>query len=131
MTFHRSDEISDAIGWAHSLEEQTLAPYAVRTSQSRGRRHPERAHPYRTEYQRDRDRIIHSAAFRRMMYKTQVFVGQPDDHQRNRLTHTLEVTQIARTVARNLRLERGPHRSHRAGARSGAPAVRARRRAGA
>ena len=104
MTFYRSDEISDAIRRAHAQEEQNLAPYAVRTGQSRGRRHPERAHPYRTEYQRDRDRIIHSAAFRRLMYKTQVFVGQPDDHQRNRLTHTLEVAQIARTVARNLRL---------------------------
>jgi dGTPase len=74
------------------------------TSASRGRRHAEAPHPYRSAYQRDRDRIIHSASFRRLMYKTQVFVGQPNDHQRTRLTHTLEVAQIARTVARNLRL---------------------------
>lgn len=88
----------------HEAEERLLAPYAMRTSQSRGRRHPESPHPYRPDYVRDRDRIIHSASFRRLIHKTQVFVGQPDDHQRTRLTHTLEVSQIARTIARNLGL---------------------------
>lgn len=90
-------------GWAQH-EEQHLAPYAMRTQSSRGRRVAEPPHAYRTAYMRDRDRIIHCSAFRRLMYKTQVFIGQPSDHQRNRLTHTLEVAQIARTVARHLRL---------------------------
>lgn len=84
--------------------EANLASYAMRGSATRGRRHDEPDHPYRGPYVRDRDRIIHCAAFRRLMYKTQVFVGQPNDHQRTRLTHTLEVAQIARTVARALRL---------------------------
>jgi dGTPase len=85
-------------------EEQTLAPYAMRTRNSRGRRHPEPPHAYRTLYQRDRDRIIHSTAFRRLMYKTQVLVTQTNDHHRTRLTHTLEVAQISRTIARQLGL---------------------------
>src|SRR6266852_7770966 len=85
-------------------EEQVLAPYAMRTQQSRGRRHPEESHPYRTLYQRDRDRIVHSTAFRRLMYKTQVLVNQTNDHHRTRLTHTLEVAQISRTIARQLGL---------------------------
>jgi dGTPase len=85
-------------------EDKLLAPYGMRTRQSRGRRHPEPAHPYRTDYQRDRDRIVHSTAFRRLMYKTQVLVSQTNDHHRTRLTHTLEVTQISRTVARQLGL---------------------------
>jgi dGTPase len=85
-------------------EDQALAPYAMRTRHSRGRRHPEDAHSYRTLYQRDRDRIIHSTAFRRLMYKTQVLVNQTNDHHRTRLTHTLEVAQIGRTIARQLRL---------------------------
>src|SRR4051812_18129111 len=85
-------------------EEEVLAPYAMRTRQSRGRRHPEEAHPYRTPYQRDRDRIVHCTAFRRLMYKTQVLVAQTNDHHRTRLTHTLEVAQISRTVARQLGL---------------------------
>jgi dGTPase len=76
----------------------------MRAAQSRGRRHPESEHPYRPIYVRDRDRIIHSAAFRRLAYKTQVFVDQPNDHHRTRLTHTLEVVQMARTIARRLRL---------------------------
>jgi dGTPase len=84
--------------------ESLLAPYAMRTQQSRGRRYREPDHPYRPAYVRDRDRIIHSAAFRRLAYKTQVFVDQPNDHHRTRLTHTLEVVQIARTVARQLSL---------------------------
>jgi dGTPase len=85
-------------------EDEVLAPYAMRTRQSRGRRHPEEQHPFRTLYQRDRDRIVHSTAFRRLMHKTQVLVTQTNDHHRTRLTHTLEVAQISRTIARRLGL---------------------------
>jgi dGTPase len=85
-------------------EDEVLASYATRTRESRGRRHPEVPHPFRTLYQRDRDRIVHSTAFRRLMYKTQVLVSQTTDHHRTRLTHTLEVAQISRTVARQLGL---------------------------
>lgn len=85
-------------------EDEMLAPYAMRTRQSRGRRHPEEQHPFRTLYQRDRDRIVHSTAFRRLLHKTQVLVTQTNDHHRTRLTHTLEVAQISRTIARRLGL---------------------------
>ncbi|HVK16130.1 MAG TPA: deoxyguanosinetriphosphate triphosphohydrolase [Fimbriiglobus sp.] len=85
-------------------EDGWLAPYAMRNRASRGRRHPEPAHPYRTPFQRDRERIVYSSAFRRMTGKTQVLVASVNDHHRTRLTHTLEVVQIARTVARRLRL---------------------------
>src|SRR4051794_40585120 len=85
-------------------EEEVLAPYAMRTRNSKGRRHAEPTHGFRTLYQRDRDRIVHSTAFRRLMYKTQVFVNQTGDHHRTRLTHTLEVAQISRTIARQLGL---------------------------
>src|SRR5215813_8680629 len=81
-----------------------LAPYAVRVEQSRGRRFPEPAHPYRNDFQRDRDRVIHSRAFRRLEAKTQVFSPRYSDHFRNRLTHTIEVSQISRTIAAQLHL---------------------------
>src|SRR5213082_2599607 len=80
------------------------APYALLPDDSRGRRHPEPPHPYRSDFQRDRDRVIHSRAFRRLENKTQVFTYRGSDHFRNRLTHTIEVAQIARTVASALRL---------------------------
>jgi dGTPase len=82
----------------------TPAPWAMRAEQSRGRRYAEESHPYRSIYARDRDRIIHSRAFRRLEAKTQVFTTRYSDHFRNRLTHTLEVAQIARTVAAALGL---------------------------
>jgi dGTPase len=81
-----------------------LAPYAMDAEKSRGRRYPEPQHPYRNDYARDRDRVIHSRAFRRLEAKTQVFTTRFSDHFRNRLTHTLEVAQIARTVAGALQL---------------------------
>src|SRR5438309_11209373 len=80
------------------------APWTMREEHSRGRRYPEPSHPYRSAYARDRDRIIHSRAFRRLEAKTQVFTTRYSDHFRNRLTHTLEVTQIARTVSAALGL---------------------------
>jgi dGTPase len=81
-----------------------LAPYAMPDAATAGRRHPEPAHPFRTPYQRDRERVVYSSAFRRMTGKTQVLVASVNDHHRTRLTHTLEVVQVARTVARRLRL---------------------------
>lgn len=81
-----------------------LASYAIRNDQTRGRKYPEAEHPYRSPFQRDRDRIVHSRAFRRLEYKTQVFVNHEGDHYRTRLTHSLEVAQIARTVSGALQL---------------------------
>ncbi len=84
--------------------EQRLSPFAARTSSSKGRARPEPPSPVRTEYQRDRDRILHTKAFRRLKHKTQVFIAPAQDHYVTRLTHTLEVAQVARTIARALNL---------------------------
>jgi dGTPase len=81
-----------------------LAPYAMRGELTEGRRYPEESHPYRTEYQRDRDRVVHTKAFRRLENKTQVFDPDYSDHFRNRLTHTIEVGQITRTISQALGL---------------------------
>lgn len=86
------------------IERQTLSPRAALNTETRGRQRPEKRHPLRTEFQRDRDRIIHCKSFRRLKHKTQVFLAPFGDHYRTRLTHTLEVSQIARTIARALRL---------------------------
>jgi dGTPase len=88
----------------HARERAILAPWAMHAADSAGREHPEESHPFRSPYQRDRDRIVHSAAFRRLAHKTQVFTDYPGDFHRSRLTHTLEVTSIARTLARTLAL---------------------------
>jgi len=89
---------------SNEFEEKFLAPYATKSRNSRGRLHKETEHAYRLCYQRDRDRIIHCAAFRRLEYKTQVFVNHEGDYYRTRLTHSIEVSQIARTIAYALRL---------------------------
>jgi dGTPase len=98
-----------ATGWKRRAkieadERQVLAPYASKSGESRGRKFPETRHDYRTEFQRDRARVIHSRAFRRLEYKTQVFLNGTADHLRTRLTHTCEVASISRTIARALGL---------------------------
>jgi dGTPase len=87
-----------------ATEQAALAPFAQKSGESRGRKHPEASHAYRTEFQRDRARIIHSRAFRRLEYKTQVFLTGTGDHLRTRLTHSIEVASISRTIARALSL---------------------------
>ncbi len=84
------------------IENVILAPYAIKSAESSGRKYPEKKSASRTAFQRDRDRIIHTSAFRRLEYKTQVFVFHEGDHYRNRLTHTLEVSQLGRSIARAL-----------------------------
>ena len=86
------------------FESQWLAPYAQHSKNTRGRVYPQAKHPTRTPFQRDRDRIVHSRAFRRLEYKTQVFLTHEGDHYRTRLTHTTEVAMISRSIARALRL---------------------------
>jgi dGTPase len=97
-------DLSDIRPGLEAREDEWLDVRAARSAQSKGRARPEQPDPYRTQWQRDRDRIIHSKSFRRLKHKTQVFVSPERDHYRTRLTHTLEVTQISRTVARALRL---------------------------
>src|SRR4051812_1075009 len=86
------------------IERQTLAPYAQFSGDTRGRLYPEDPPLWRTQYQRDRDRVIHTRAFRRLEYKTQVFLNGSGDHLRTRLTHTIEVAAVSRNIASALKL---------------------------
>lgn len=97
----RSESIREKL---EKIEREILSPKACLSANTKGRERPEAPHPLRTAFQRDRDRIIHSKSFRRLKHKTQVFLAPFGDHYRTRLTHTLEVSQIARTIARALRL---------------------------
>lgn len=90
--------------WVHEREKKLLAPYAMYSANSKGRVHPEQEHAYRGPFQRDRDRILHSSAYRRLSGKMQVFTGEMGDYHRTRLTHTQEVATIARTIGRSLGL---------------------------
>ncbi len=99
----RSRQLTLTGDFLAAREMRELAPFAAQSNDSRGRRHPEAEHAYRPHYMRDRDRIIHCTAFRRLEYKTQVFVNHEGDYYRTRLTHTIEVAQIARILARILR----------------------------
>src|SRR6184192_4087843 len=107
----RAFQTSEAMknGWKtreqmEATERATLAPFAQKSGDSRGRKYREQSHAYRTQFQRDRARIIHSRAFRRLEYKTQVFLNGTGDHLRTRLTHSIEVASISRTIARALSL---------------------------
>ena len=94
------------------LEDKALAPYGVRSKDTKGRAYLDDEPDYRTAFQRDRDRIIHTTAFRRLEYKTQVFINNEGDYFRTRLTHTLEVAQVGRTIAPRAGSERRFSRSH-------------------
>lgn len=96
--------MTESLAWVDRREQSLLAPYAMRSVNSRGRIYPEAEHPYRGPYQRDRDRILHSSAYRRLSGKMQVFTGEMGDYHRTRLTHTQEVATIARTIGRVLGL---------------------------
>jgi len=98
-----NNRILSASEWERK-EKLWLAPYAVHSAESRGRHYPEPKHPYRPPFERDRERIIHSSAFRRLQYKTQVFVNHEGDHYRTRMSHTLEVATVGRVIARVLSL---------------------------
>ena len=89
---------------SEKVERETLSPFATLSEHSKGRLRPIVECDIRTDFQRDRDRIIHAKSFRRLKHKTQVFLAPAGDHYRTRLTHTMEVSQIARTIARALRL---------------------------
>lgn len=99
-----SDNGSAQEAWVHQREKLVLAPFAMFSAQSQGRQHPEIDHPYRGPFQRDRDRILHCSAYRRLSGKMQVFTGEMGDYHRTRLTHTQEVATIARTIGRSLGL---------------------------
>lgn len=104
MTDSEHESVENISQLVVDREACLLAPYAMHSSATSGRKHPETPHPYRGPFQRDRDRIIHSAAYRRLAGKTQVFTGEMGDYHRTRLTHTQEVASIARSLGRALRL---------------------------
>ena len=104
MSTAKSDAATQSGEWIAAREAILLAPYAMHSADTAGRRYPEPPHPYRGPFQRDRDRIVHSAAYRRLSAKMQVFTGELGDYHRTRLTHTHEVASVARTVGRALRL---------------------------
>lgn len=105
MASNRIDSQSAlSMSWVNQREQNLLAPFAMRSSDSKGRVHPEKEHSYRGPFQRDRDRILHSSAYRRLSGKMQVFTGEMGDYHRTRLTHTQEVATIARTIGRTLGL---------------------------
>ncbi|MEM7781823.1 MAG: dGTP triphosphohydrolase [Planctomycetota bacterium] len=104
MIIDHENDLKQQLGWVDKREAVLLAPYAMRSIHSQGRLHPESTHPYRSPYQRDRDRILHSSAYRRLSGKMQVFTGEMGDYHRTRLTHTQEVATIARTIGRALGL---------------------------
>ena len=104
MTTIDSSLLNKPLAWVNQRESALLAPFAMRSADSKGRLHPEPEHPYRGPFQRDRDRILHSSAYRRLSGKMQVFTGEMGDYHRTRLTHTHEVTTVSRTIGRTLGL---------------------------